>query len=121
MDEIVWSSRLATGIDFVDAQHRALIDAFRFLEIYVREHFRDEESEMDRLHCPEADLNRRGHARFLASFEVLSTRLRTNGPSEALAQEVHHELGEWFVHHIMLIDIRMAKTLEDNRASSHPG
>jgi len=82
MDEIVWSSRLSTGIDRLDNQHRDLIDklrgleeairsgettpvlldAFEFLETYVQEHFREEELEMDRISCPEADLNRRGHA-----------------------------------------------------------
>jgi hemerythrin-like metal-binding protein len=130
MDEIVWSSRLSTGVDHIDDQHRDLIaelrdleaairtgesnavllEAFRFLDTYMCEHFRDEEQEMERLNCPEAELNRRGHARFLATFRALNARLGAEGPSEELAQEVHHELGEWFVHHIQLIDVRMAKS-----------
>lgn len=130
MDEIVWTTRLSTGVDKLDNQHRDLIDklraleeairagettavlldAFRFLDIYMREHFQEEEAAMDRLRCPEAELNRRGHARFLATFEFLNRRLLDEGPSEALAQEVHHELAEWFVHHILLVDVRMAKS-----------
>jgi len=90
----------------------ALLDAFLFLGIYMRDHFHDEEVEMERLRCSEAELNRRGHQRFLATFQVLNTRLQVEGPSEALAQEVHHELAEWFVHHILLIDVRMAKNAE---------
>jgi hemerythrin len=137
MDEIVWSSRLSTGVDKVDTQHRALIeklrgleeairsgettavllDAFRFLETYMREHFRDEEAEMDRLRCPEAELNRKGHQRFLATFMALNARLASEGSSEALAQEVHHELAEWFVHHTLLVDVRMARSVEEKMAS----
>jgi hemerythrin len=129
MDEIVWTNRLSTGIDKLDKQHRDLIDklrsleeairtgestavlldAFRFLGVYMRDHFQDEEAEMERLQCPEAELNRRGHALFLATFETLNARLGTEGPSEHLALDVHHELAEWFVHHILLIDARMAK------------
>ncbi|HXP89927.1 MAG TPA: hemerythrin family protein [Fibrobacteria bacterium] len=129
MDEIVWTNRLATGVEHIDGQHRALIarlsdlseairmgeaaavllESFRFLEIYVREHFQDEETEMERLDCPEAELNRKGHQRFLSTFQALQRRLVGEGPSASLAQEVHHELGEWFMHHILLVDTRMAK------------
>ncbi len=129
MDEIVWTSRLSTGVAKLDMQHReligkmrdledairageakaALLDAFQFLGIYMRDHFQDEEEEMDRLQIPEAELNRRGHARFLATFEALNVRLVNEGPSGHLAQEVHTELAEWFMHHILLIDMRLAK------------
>jgi len=131
MDEIVWTSRLSTGVDKLDKQHRDLIDklraledairagetnavlldAFKFLDIYMRDHFQDEEAEMDRVQFREAELNRRGHARFLVTFEALHKQLVAEGPSEHLAQEVHHELAEWFVHHILLIDARLAKVL----------
>ena len=127
MEEIVWTSRLATGVDVLDAQHKDLIDRLRslsesirdgetkaellqtfgFLETYVREHFSDEEIEFERLRCPEAELNRKGHQRFLQSFQALKARLQSEGPSEGLAQEIHHELGEWFVHHILLVDTRL--------------
>jgi hemerythrin len=130
MDQIVWTSRLSTGIDKLDTQHRALIeklraleeairagettavllDAFRFLDLYMRDHFQDEETEMDRLRCPEAELNRRGHARFLTSIQALNDRLLVEGPSESLAQDVHHELSEWFLHHILLVDVRTARS-----------
>lgn len=127
MDEIVWTSRLATGVDLLDSQHKDLIDRLRslsesiregetkaellvtfgFLETYVREHFAHEEIEFERLRCPEAELNRKGHQRFLQSFQALRARLQSEGPSEGLAQEIHHELGEWFVHHILLVDTRL--------------
>lgn len=127
MEEIVWTSRLATGVDVLDAQHKDLIDRLRslsesirdgetkaellqtfgFLETYVREHFSEEENEFERLRCPEAELNRKGHQRFLQSFQALKARLQSEGPSEGLAQEIHHELGEWFVHHILLVDTRL--------------
>lgn len=127
MDEIVWTSRLATGVEVLDAQHKDLIDRLRglseairegetkaqlldlfgFLETYVREHFLEEEIEFERLRCPEAELNRRGHQRFLQTFQAMKARLQSEGPSEGLAQEIHHELGEWFVHHILLVDTRL--------------
>lgn len=127
MEEIVWTSRLATGVDVLDCQHKDLIDRLRglsesiregeskaellltfgFLEAYVREHFADEEIEFERLRCPEAELNRKGHQRFLQTFQALRAQLQSEGPSEALAQEIHHELGEWFVHHILLVDTRL--------------
>lgn len=129
MDEIVWTSRLSTGVDKLDHQHRSLIDklreleeairagesaallgdSFRFLEIYMRDHFQDEESEMERFQCPEAEMNRKGHVRFLETMADLHRRLVDEGPSELLAQDVHHELAEWFVHHILLIDVRLAR------------
>jgi len=127
MDEIVWTPRLSTGIEKLDDQHRdlltrlqslteaiqegeaqaSLLEAFRFLDSYVREHFRDEELEMERLECAEAEMNRKGHQRFLLTFQALRARLQSEGSSESLAEEVHHELAEWFVHHILLVDTRM--------------
>jgi len=127
MEDIVWTARLATGVEILDEQHRDLIrrlqslteaiqdaepkttllEMFTFLEAYVREHFHDEEREMERLECPEAELNRKGHQRFLLTFQALRARLQSEGPTAALAQEVHHELAEWFVHHILLVDTRL--------------
>jgi hemerythrin len=135
MDEIVWTSRLSTGVEILDAQHRDLIDklraleeairagqtisvlmdSFRFLGLYMHDHFRDEEAEMARLQCPESELNHRGHARFLETFEVLTGRLLAKGPSEQLALDVHHELSKWFLDHILLVDVCMAKAVAQQR------
>jgi len=131
MEKIVWTSRLSTGVERLDNQHRDLLDrlrgleeairagqtitvlmeSFRFLGVYMRDHFQDEEAEMVRHECPEADLNHRGHASFLETFEVLTGRLLAKGPSEQLALDVHHELSKWFLEHILLVDICLAKVV----------
>lgn len=134
MREIVWNRRLSTGDEYLDAQNQDLISAlqaladairsgerksvllesFHSLDRVVREHFRDEEFEMERWAILEAEANRSAHRRFLHTLFALEARLRLEGPSESLADEVVQELGKWFMHHILLLDTR----LKDRKDSS---
>ncbi len=124
---IAWSPAFATGVEQVDEQHRSLIDqinrlntamqsgqgreslgsTLRFVEDYVRKHFRDEERQMDCLRCPAAEQNKKAHAEFLAKFAELKKRFEAEGAKSSIVLEIHSYLGTWLVQHIASIDVQL--------------
>lgn len=124
---IVWDESLSTHVKVVDDQHKMLIQKINelndamaqgkgrkeleplleFLGNYARQHFAEEEAEMDRLKCPAAAANRAAHSAFIQTFGRIHDRLKAEGPSALLAIEVKKELGDWLVNHIKGIDTQL--------------
>jgi hemerythrin len=122
---ITWSQEFETGVASVDSDHRRLAEGLNdlekalssgsgskqitslleFLERYASEHFAREESCMSRLQCPTAAANKAAHQEFIAKFETARVRLKNSSGSAALvAVQVHRELCDWIVNHILRID-----------------
>jgi hemerythrin len=130
--EFVWTERLSTGLESLDEQHKELIarivslaevvarnsdqgeitSAFAFLSQYVQAHFQEEEEAMEQYHCSVAHINRLGHRKFLGNLTKLRLKFAEEGPSVALAESIRHELADWFLDHIQLIDAQLKKAVD---------
>lgn len=120
---ISWSETLATGIARIDEEHQKLVAMLNALEeaiqvgrgskvvativadlgLYADRHFSHEETCMEQYRCPTAAENKQAHAHFREMLAKAQTRL--NGGGNALAaQQVHRELCEWVVKHVLRVD-----------------
>jgi hemerythrin len=123
---IQWNDTLATGHDFVDNDHRKLIDSLNeletalkegagketiakildFLNTYTREHFAREETHMQRVACPAYAENCREHALLISRLDSWLERLE-QGTSISLVLEVHREIANWIRGHILKTDCKL--------------
>ena len=137
MQKFEWTDRLSVGVPMIDTQHKELIAAFNdlsdaieqgtgatsikklliFLQYFTEWHFGQEESCAAKHQCPVADTNQQAHARFLAIFSDLQRRYRESGASEDIARQVHAELADWLVNHIMTIDTQIGQCVRHGAAS----
>ncbi|MCS7188158.1 MAG: hemerythrin domain-containing protein, partial [Armatimonadota bacterium] len=96
LPKVVWDKALEIGEPTVDNQHRSLYDAVNrlgeaiskrdevglvnivaFLERYVVEHFRYEESCFERWKCPMAAQNKEAHEKFVKAFSSIKERFNS--------------------------------------------
>jgi hemerythrin len=123
-----WDSSLETGYALVDNQHKQLVQAVNdlmeasksgkgseavfqtldFLTGYTIKHFKDEETLQKKFDYPDFLNHKRIHEDFKGTVGDLTQRLRAEGPSEALVQEVSTSIGSWLLNHIKGDDFRMA-------------
>ncbi len=122
---ISWSSEYETGVASVDADHRRLMEGLNeleqalssgsgsrrigevlaFLASYAADHFAREEACMNRFNCPTAIANKAAHRDFIIKFTAAQSRIEKSPNSAALiALQVHRELSDWIVNHILRID-----------------
>lgn len=122
---IIWSAEYNTGISMIDEDHRRLIDSLNqlenalsngtgskqvpalldFLESYASQHFAREEACMTRHACPTAAANKAAHQEFIVKFGNARSRLQNSTSAGALvAVQVHRELCDWIVRHILSVD-----------------
>ena len=124
---MTWNEAMATGVSELDRQHQEIIrqinamsDAMKqgkgreeigrlldFLGRYTVDHFAKEEAAMVSLACPVAEANRQAHRKFVERFTELRGQLDQSGASARLAIEIHRELSDWLVKHIMGIDTKL--------------
>lgn len=120
---ITWSDTYATGVARIDEEHQKLVGMLNDLEQaiqrgqgsqligavidglarYADTHFAYEEGCMQRLHCPTASANQQAHAGFRTMIAKARARL-TGGGNALAAQQVHRELCDWIVNHILRVD-----------------
>lgn len=120
---ITWSDTYATGVARIDEEHQKLVGMLNELEQsiqlgrgshlidavvagmarYADVHFAHEEGCMQRWQCPTAAANQQAHAAFRATVAKARARL-TGGGNALAAQQVHRELCDWVVNHILRVD-----------------
>ena len=133
MEMIIWSTEMETGIDWQDSQHRMLVEKInilqtvlktqknldksmelqiKFLHNYVKEHFSDEEKEMQKYHY-------RNYAKHLEEHQYFIERLR-DLEEKFLDQNIIlitaslcYELNVWLKKHIMGTDMALADFLKE--------
>ncbi len=122
---ILWSQEYETGVATVDDDHRRLAASLNeleaalrdgagsqkiaalldFLEQYAKAHFAREEGCMAQYRCPTAIANQAAHREFILKFTAARERLRkSSGAAALVAIQVHRELSDWIVNHILRID-----------------
>lgn len=125
--KVEFTDDLCTGIEFVDYQHRQLIDRINmFLEAiqqndeefiedtvgYVLEytlfHFKSEENVMMRSLYEEFETHRDQHSIFIKKMFAIKTEIEESGITEKLIQSLKKELLEWLITHIQVQDKKLA-------------
>jgi len=132
---ISWKSSFTIGILEIDSQHRELfaqldrlsealqqgkgkkevIDTFRFLDSYVRRHFRAEEELQLLYQYPHIDMHVAEHRAFMKRLQDLESRLATEGPSEKLAVHTNSFLTQWLISHVTTVDMKLSGYIDQAR------
>ena len=122
MSRLKWDETYSVGNREIDRQHQdlfALIDrledkdldvhamriVFEKLDIYVEEHFRDEEALMARAGFDDLDAHIRLHDEFRQWLRSAKNTFKTATPDHtALGRNLQAFLQEWFLRHILTAD-----------------
>jgi hemerythrin-like metal-binding protein len=142
MNLMAWSDHFVTGIDAIDAQHRALVDmineaapqlatggeeAMRTLgplldklTHYAATHFKFEERLMQELHLEPAYYAQ--HVQTHAAFveEVVQMRQQFESDADLSGSDLLHFLTSWLTFHILSEDKRMAHQIVAVRQGATP-
>ena len=128
MSFINWERRYEIGVDYVDRQHKQLVDiinclhdsvesgtseraldrVFADLEVYTETHFKDEEDAMEENNYPGLALHRKAHQDFILRVQQMREHLMAQ---EVLAEVVLGYLKNWLTLHIMGTDRQCAAYL----------
>lgn len=119
-----WNETLKIGVPLIDLQHKQLLDQMdllveslkakqdtskllsilKFLDMYVANHFGYEEKCMHINSCPAAGNNKAAHGYFVSRMQVIKGQIQAQKSVDLIANQVTHELLNWFVNHIRGID-----------------
>jgi len=121
MDSIVFGPDLALGIPELDQSHRIVFDMLEAMENMPRpafdkacqelaaefiEHLREENSLMERIAYPAAQVHRAAHGNLLERISRVLRLLRDG--EEATAREIVKSLPDWIEAHINTMDLALA-------------
>ncbi|MCY3413394.1 MAG: hemerythrin family protein [Candidatus Heimdallarchaeota archaeon] len=129
---VEWSSRLETGIENIDAQHKGLVDTLNdlmkktkegtgkdeiekmldYLAEYTEKHFRDEEAIMEKYNYPQIDHHKTLHRQFEDEVTELIKDYVFSGGGADLLVKLNSRTMKWLIDHIMGIDQQLAKFLK---------
>lgn len=132
---ISWKRSFNIGIQEIDSQHRELfnhldrfeealhagkggaeiIELFRFLDTYVRRHFRAEEELQQLYSYPHLAMHFAEHMSFITRLTELESRLTSEGPSERLAAHTNSFLTQWLISHVTTIDTQLSGYINEAR------
>jgi len=121
MDSIVFGPDLALGIPVLDQSHRIVLDMLEAMENLPRpafdkacrelatefmEHLREENSLMERIDYPAAQVHRAAHGNLLERISRVLRLLRDG--EEATARDIVRSLPDWLEAHINTMDLALA-------------
>lgn len=132
---IEWSDELATGVESIDKGLRTIIDTIneirgidkhelteeqtedviRFFGGHVIDHFKAEEELMLKHKCPDYDVHKEEHMRFLKNFAGLKKLFRDERSPVLMVSVIEDEYLKWLVKHIKKHDKTTASFLKARR------
>jgi hemerythrin-like metal-binding protein len=125
LGDFTWKPEYSVGDDHLDDQHRGLIDLINMLEdesrmgevleqleIYVDEHFREEEAMLEKAGYPDLAAHKLQHKIFEEWFSVSRRAFREPDVSSMLSESIRAYLKSWLVNHIMVSDKDYASWLD---------
>jgi len=118
MTYLAWSDDLSVGNDFIDHDHRKLIEMVNRLHVvmhegrgkevlgkvlnnlisYTKEHFRREEDLMRQIRYPGYFEHKEEHEKLMT--QVLDLEAKFESGNTSLSIQVLHYLRDWLIHHI---------------------
>ena len=133
-----WDSTLESGYDKVDNQHKQLVTALNnlieasesgkgdaavlgtldFLTGYAIKHFKDEEQLQVDYEYPDYLNHKRIHDSFKGTVGDFIKKVKAEGPTETIINEVSSAVGAWLINHIKGDDFRMAAYVKAADAKS---
>lgn len=133
MQKLSWTKDLEGGIRVIDKQHKGyfkivnclldmtlnqqhsekkMAESFKFLRIYIIDHFATEETLMTQFDYPFYADHKRRHMFFRKKLaELYESSLKTKSSRELLKQ-MQFFLVDWFLNHIKISDKKMASELK---------
>ena len=136
-----WDSTLESGYDKVDNQHKqlvaylnnlieasaggkgdaAVLETLDFLTGYAIKHFADEEQLQIDYEFPDYLNHKRIHDNFKQTVGEFVAKVKAEGPTEAVINEVSSAVGAWLLNHIKGDDFRMAAYVKAADAKASAG
>ena len=133
-----WDSSLESGYDKVDNQHKQLVSALNnlieasasgkgdaavlgtldFLTGYAIKHFADEEQLQVDYDFPDYLNHKRIHDNFKETVGEFIKKVKAQGPTEEVINEVSSAVGSWLLNHIKGDDFRMAAYVKSKDAKA---
>ena len=123
---IAWSSRLETGNEAIDEQHKQLFkltsdlveasasnsgtleETLSFLVAYTIKHFADEEALQVKYNFPLYEQHKELHDKFKETVGVLVQQYKESSSSSELNAKVNSIVVKWLIQHIQREDSKIA-------------
>jgi len=132
--EIAWNASLATGNEEIDNQHKELFSRFasllaacsqrkgreeilnmyRFLDTYVRDHFALEERLQQQHSYPGYADHKAQHDNFIRDLHQLEFLLQDEGATLMLVIVTNQTMADWLINHVSGEDRKLAEYLRLN-------
>ena len=126
---IKWTPNLSVGVDFIDQQHKRLLEKasqlleagqkgegkefmlqmLDFLSEYTKTHFRDEEKYMESIKYPELEAQKKAHAYFEQELAQLRKDYTESGGSLVLLVKANKMIDDWLTKHISSMDKKIGE------------
>lgn len=103
------ANQLVKSYDFSSGYDK-IMDLLGELEIYTKEHFRDEEEYMESIGYEELAPQKRAHEAFIDKLENIDLNEIENNPQEYLQKLLEFLLG-WLINHILYTDKKIPSQL----------
>lgn len=117
MDGLKWDESYSVGDAHLDEQHKGLIGLINMLngntpvpvvldelQIYIDEHFRDEEALLEKAGYPDLAAHKQQHAAFEEWLDASRQASRSGEVAGLLRDNIRSYLKTWLVNHILVSD-----------------
>lgn len=124
-----WTDNLSVGVELIDSQHKALINAvndlfeacskglgrkkisetMEFMKNYTVTHFGEEEKLQQKYSYPDYPNHKKYHAEFINKVDEYSKRLDAEGANIALVAEFNTFVSNWLIYHISREDKKIGQ------------
>ncbi|MCA1980735.1 MAG: bacteriohemerythrin, partial [Calditerrivibrio sp.] len=122
-----WKDEFSVGIKQIDEQHKTLIsisnkfhnflldgkgasviaDVVKFLDMYVKIHFKTEETFMEQFGYPHTDEHKKEHAELVSFVDKLKTIVINGDVGQDDAIKLNIKLFQWYINHIGTSDKKL--------------
>lgn len=133
-----WSKELETGNVQIDAEHQELLrainrlleacatgkgeeelnDTVDFLTQYTITHFHHEEALQVQYDYPDYPNHKHFHETFFKVVDGLATKLKAEGATPRLMEDMNKQLAGWLLNHIRTEDAKVAKHIQNCQSRS---